>query len=413
MGRKKTTTALPPPAEPICGFCGRSQREAGMLVEGKLPGHYICNSCTKLSLDILEREMSRRTKHSGLLLEIPTPREITDKLDKYVIGQSQAKKVLAVSVHNHYKRLSSLKGEDDTVVEKSNVLLLGSTGSGKTLLAKTLAKIINVPFAIGDATTLTEAGYVGDDVESLLLKLLHSANMDVGLAEMGIIYIDEIDKIARSSGNVSITRDVSGEGVQQALLKMIEGTISSVPPQGGRKHPEQKCIDIDTSNILFICGGTFVGLNKLVSRRIGKNQMGFLTERFKEEASPLQFLSSEDFVEFGLIPELIGRLPLHASLDTLDEASLLRVLTEPKNALIKQYKKLFKMEDSEVEFSEAALKEIVASAIKQGTGARGLRGVVDKVMLDIMFDLPELGSGKSYVITDAVVRGEQKLFAAA
>jgi ATP-dependent Clp protease ATP-binding subunit ClpX len=406
MARRKNVVTV----EPVCGFCGRTQKEVGMLVEGKLPNHYICTPCAKLSMDILERETKKRSKKSSLFSKILTPREIVEHLDQFVIEQSYAKRVMAVSVHNHYKRLLT-KGDEDVVIDKSNLLLLGKTGVGKSLIAKTIAKIINVPFAIGDATTLTEAGYVGDDVESLLLKLLRASNMDVELTEMGIIYIDEIDKLAKSRGNVSITKDVSGEGVQQGLLKMLEGTVASVPPQGGRKHPEQKCIEIDTTNILFVCGGTFVGLDDIISRRIGKKRMGFGgTSSEEEKDDVMKSLLSEDLVEFGLIPEFIGRLPVVAPLHDLNEETLLRVLTEPRNSLVKQYKKLFAMEESELEFTPEALKEIVQLAKKQETGARGLRGIVDKIMLDIMFELPEQGKGKHYLITDSVVRGENNNF---
>jgi ATP-dependent Clp protease ATP-binding subunit ClpX len=406
MPRKKTVG-------PVCGFCGKSQQEVGVLVEGKMPHAFICENCTKMSMEIVEREQSRRRMQNAVFSHIPSPKDIVASLDQYVIGQSYAKKVLAVAVHNHYKRLLSNNQieEDATEIEKSNVLLIGSTGSGKTILAKTLARILNVPFAIGDATTLTEAGYVGEDVESLLLKLLHSADMDVELAEMGIIYIDEIDKIARTSGNVSITRDVSGEGVQQALLKMLEGTISNVPPQGGRKHPEQKYIAINTTNILFICGGTFVGLHDIISKRLGKKRIGFgsddINEKDKNEL--LTNTVSEDLVHFGLIPELIGRLPAVATLSQLSEQELMRVLVEPKNALVRQYQKLFKIEGCELDFTNDALFEIVKQAKKQETGARGLRNIIEKIMLNIMFYLPEQPKNK-YVVTDSVVRGEQKLF---
>lgn len=402
MARRKKTE------EPTCGFCARPQVEVGMLVEGKIPNHYICNSCTRLSMEILTKELQGR-KEPTSIAKVPTPREIVKTLDQYVIGQEYAKRVLAVAVYNHYKRLQLVEAGQE--VDKSNILLIGPTGCGKTMLAKTLAKIINVPFAIGDATTLTEAGYVGDDVESLLLRLMHAANMDVDLAEMGIVYLDEIDKIARSSGNVSITRDVSGEGVQQALLKMLEGTIANVPPQGGRKHPEQRCIQIDTSNILFICGGTFVGLDKIIAKRLGKQRIGFGAEVKEEVKGNIDDLLSEDLVGFGMIPEFVGRLPVVAPLKELDDKMLLRVLTEPKNSLVKQYQRMFTMEKCDLEFTDEALLEIVKRAKIQETGARGLRSIVDKVMVDIMFSLPE-NNGAKCLITDAVVRGESKLFAA-
>lgn len=392
--------------DPVCGFCARSQHEVGILLEGKLTNHYICEQCTKMSMQIIDQETSRRkAKHA--VLQNPKPREIVEKLNEFVIGQIHAKRVLAVAVHNHYKRLLHARSENDTEISKSNLLLIGPTGSGKTLLAKTLAKLINVPFAIGDATTLTEAGYVGEDVESLLLKLLHAAEFDVSLAEMGIVYIDEIDKIARTSGNVSITRDVSGEGVQQGLLKILEGTISNVPPQGGRKHPEQKCIPIDTTNILFICGGTFVGLDKIINKRLDKKRIGFGCTEDKEEV--IKHVTSEDLTQFGLIPELIGRLPVTSVLEELSEDALIQVLTEPKNALVKQYQRLFAMEDCELEFEMDALREIVSLAKKENTGARGLRNIIEKIMLDILFDLPDQPRDK-YIITKKIAQGKDSLF---